>query len=117
MQPFQIAVKELFPIEMALEYWGKRLRIPKCYFCLTIINAVVEIINKRSSRDPVLMKLLRHLVLVALKYNIHFRAKHIAGKQNLVADKLSRLQFQETFQVAPWLNPVPTNLPDHLLHI
>lgn len=52
--------------------------------------AVVEVINKKSCRDKVLMKLLRRSVLVSLRFNIHFRAKHIPGKMYVTADRLSR---------------------------
>ena len=46
------------------------------------------------------MKLIRRLVLAALKFNVSFRAKHIAGKQNVIADQLSRFQFQKARPVA-----------------
>jgi hypothetical protein len=37
----------------------------------------------------------KRLVLAALKFNVSFRANHIAGKQNVIADQLSRFQFQK----------------------
>jgi hypothetical protein len=67
-------------------------------------QAVVDVLNKQSCRDKILMRLVRRLVLCTLSYNIVFRAKHIAGKSNIVADKLSRFHFQKARQVAPWLN-------------
>jgi hypothetical protein len=39
--------------------------------------AVVEIINKQTCKDKILMRLVRRLVIAALTYNIVFRAKHI----------------------------------------
>lgn len=113
---FQIAIKELFPIVLALEFWGPDLKNSKVLF-MTDNEAVAAVINKQSSKDKILMKLIRRLVVSALTNNIYFRAKHIPGKQNVVADRLSRLQFQEAFQIAPWLNPVPSQLADHLLQI
>jgi hypothetical protein len=50
-------------------------------------------------------------VIGTLSYNIVFRAKHIAGKSNIVADKLSRFHFQKARQVAPWLNLTPAEIP------
>jgi hypothetical protein len=43
------------------------------------------------------------LVIAALTYNIVFRAKHIKGKTNVIADYLSRSQFQKARALAPWL--------------
>ena len=38
------------------------------------------------------MFFVRRLVLICLEYNIVFKAKHIAGVKNRLADSLSRLQ-------------------------
>jgi hypothetical protein len=54
--------------------------------------AVVYIINKQTSKDPTIMILVRRLVLPILKFNILFKASHIAGIKNIAADQLSRLQ-------------------------
>lgn len=51
----------------------------KCCF-LSDDLAVVEIINKQTSKDKVLMKLIRRLVLAALRFNVYFRVKHIHGR-------------------------------------
>lgn len=66
--------------------------------------AVVEIINKQSSKDKIIMRLVRRLVIAALTHNILFKAKHIAGKSNCIADHLSRFKFQEARAIAPWLD-------------
>ncbi|XP_033739135.1 uncharacterized protein LOC117326493 [Pecten maximus] len=105
-----ITVKELFPIVIALEMFGQKLANHRILF-LCDNQAVVDIINKLSSKDAILMKLVRRLVLSTLKFNIHFRAKHIPGYTNVVADKLSRFQFQEAHKIAPWLDPHPVSIP------
>jgi hypothetical protein len=79
LQHYQIAVKELFPIVLALEIWGDILKNGKLLF-LCDNQAVVEVINKQSCKDKSIMKLIRRLVLAALK----FRAKHIAGKNKKI---------------------------------
>ena len=58
-------------------------------------QVVVEVLNKQSCKDKNLMRLIQRLVLCTLSYrcNIVFRAKHIAGRSNIVADKLSRFHF------------------------
>lgn len=114
--PLQIAVKELFPIVLALEIWGSEMANRKILF-MSDNMAVVEVINKQSSKEKCLMHLLRRLVLVCLSKNIFFKAKHIPGKYNVVADSLSRLQFQRAREAAPYLDQQPTAIPEHLLQI
>ena len=47
-------------------------------------------------------------------HNIHFAAKHIAGKFNVIADALSR--FQEVPRcAAPWLNENADQVPPEML--
>lgn len=116
MQNYQIAIKEFFPIVLSLEIWGDHLKNGKIMFYSDNM-AVVEIINKQTCKDKVLMRLVRRLVIAALTYNIVFRAKHIKGKTNVIADHLSRSQFQKARAFAPWLAPQQTAIPDHLFHI
>jgi hypothetical protein len=48
--------------------------------------------NKQTAKDPHLMKLIRRLVIQALRFNIFFSARHIPGLRNIITDKLSRSQ-------------------------
>ena len=57
------------------------------------------------------MFFVRKLVLVCLRYNIIFKAKHIAGVNNILADALSRLQVQAFKQMAPQMDSSPTPIP------
>ncbi|KAK3101834.1 hypothetical protein FSP39_006695 [Pinctada imbricata] len=116
MSNLQIAVKELFPIVLSLEIWGNCLCNRKVLF-MSDNMAVVQIINKQSSKDKTLMRLVRRLVLTCLRNNIFFKAKHIPGKSNIIADRLSRFQFQEARRLAPFLDKQPTTVPHQLLHI
>ncbi|XP_021342872.1 uncharacterized protein LOC110443160 isoform X1 [Mizuhopecten yessoensis] len=113
MATFQITIKELFPIVLALELWGEQLQNKKVVF-MSDNMAVVEVINKQSCREPTLMKLVRRLVVTALRYNIYFKSAHVPGKQNVIADSLSRFKFQEARRRAPWLNNHPTVVPTNL---
>ena len=79
--------------------------------------AVVEIINKQSSKDKTIMRLVIRLVIAALTRNIFFKANHIRGDHNCIADHLSRFKFQEARTLAPWLDHQPTMLPHHLIYI
>lgn len=110
----QIAIKELFPIVLALKIWGLLLTNKKLLF-MTDNVAIVHAINKQTCKEKGLMKLIRRLVLGALTHNILFKAKHIAGKSNKLADHLSRFKFQEVFQIAPHLHHIQTVVPKDLL--
>ncbi|KAK3107485.1 hypothetical protein FSP39_015569 [Pinctada imbricata] len=89
-----ITVKELFPIVLALELYSYIIENNCIEFFLDNM-AVVHIINKQTSKDPVIMKLVRRLVITALKHNILFKATHIPVTTNIASDKLSRLQIKE----------------------
>ena len=87
-----ITIKELFPIVLAVDIWSPLLANHKILF-LTDNAALADIINKTSSKEKNIMKLVRRLVLSSLKHNIHVRARHIPGKTNLICDLLSRFFF------------------------
>lgn len=76
---YRIAVKELFPIVLAIEMWGSSMRDKKVLFKSGNM-VVIYIINKQTLKEKSIMRLIRRLVLATLSYNIHFRAKHIPGK-------------------------------------
>lgn len=89
-----ISVRELFPIVLAVETWGSTFQNQcLCFHCDNI--SVVEVINKQTAKDAQLMILIRRLVLACLHYNILFKARHVPGVQNSVADMLSRFQVTE----------------------
>jgi hypothetical protein len=49
------------------------------------------IINKGTCKNPVVMKLVRHLFWLSAIYNFKITVKHIAGVDNNLADAISRL--------------------------
>ena len=84
-------------------------------FFFTDNESLVHVINKQSSKEKSLMFFVRKLVLICLEYNIVFKAKHIAGVKNRLADSLSRLQVQSFKQLAPaHMDKLPTKIPLHL---
>lgn len=114
MAKFEITFKELFPIILALEIWGSRLR-NKCITLHSDNYAAVHIINKQSSKDSNVMKLVRRMVLACMQFNILIHAKHIPGKTNTLPDLLSRLQVKQFQRLAPHMDALPTEVPDNLL--
>ena len=105
-----IAIKELLPIVLAVQVWGSFLA-NRCITFFTDNSSVVSLINSQSSKDLLIMSLVRSLVLHTLKFNILFRAKHIPGRFNIIADLLSRSQVDKAFQNAPWLDREPVPMP------
>ena len=68
--------------------------------------ALVEILNQKTSKNKLVMVLMRELVLLSLKFNIQFKAVHV----NL-ADVISRLQWDRCKQLAPWAYCHPYQVP------
>ena len=109
-----IAIKELLPIVLAVQLWGHQMQNAKILF-MSDNRSVVYVINKKTSKDPMLMELLRKLVVATMTHNIDFQAKHIPGKHNVIADLLSRFQEQKALKFAPWLQKRKTEFPMELL--
>ena len=74
-------------------------------------QALVSIINKQTSKSKRVMMLVRKMVLLLLENNIMFKAQHIYGKVNNIADALSRKQFQKFRTLAPNADQDPEPIP------
>lgn len=114
MSHFHITFKELFPIVLAIEIWGSHLR-NKCLVIHTDNMAVMHIINKQTSKETSVMKLVRRLVLACMQFNILLRSVHIPGKKNVLPDLLSRFQVSRFHQIAPHMEQFPVPVPEKLL--
>lgn len=111
---FNIAVLEFYPIVLSLYLWGSAMQ-NRCILFFTDNEALVHVINKQSCRDKALMFFVRKLVLICLKLNIMFKAKHVKGIHNSLADALSRLQIRRFQQMAPvTMDSAPTVIPASL---
>jgi hypothetical protein len=112
--PYSIALKELFPITLAIEMWGPLLSSKR--ILLHCDNqSVVSIINAQTSKCPLIMRLVRRLTVASMSSNLVLRSQHIPGAANTLADHLSRFCHSQARQVAPWLNKTPDDIPSHLL--
>ena len=76
-------------------------------------EAVVAMLNSRTSKVPALMHLLRHLLVSAASFQFTFSSPHIM--ENSIADALSRFHWQEFRQLAPDAMVYPTRIPECLL--
>ena len=86
-----ITFLELVPVVLAFYLWSKELA--NKMIILHIDNqALLSVLNKRSSKSKMVMSLVRPLVLICMQYNIFFRAVYIPTKLNIIADSISRKQ-------------------------
>jgi len=83
-----IAMLECYPIVLSLYLWCHQMQ-NRCILFLTDDEALVYVINKRFCEDKNLIFFVRKLVLVYLQNNILFKAKHVRGVHNTLADPLS----------------------------
>ncbi|XP_041429517.1 uncharacterized protein LOC121397210 isoform X1 [Xenopus laevis] len=107
---------ELFPIVVAVEIWGRQLANNSVVFHSDNMSTVMAINNLKSGSRPVL-GLLRHLVLRCLQLNIAFRARHVPGCDNNVADALSRFQWDKFRELVPEADIQGTPCPDLVWHL
>ena len=108
--------QELFAINIACHLWGphwtsKRIK----FYCDN--QGVVEVINSRRSKVPRVMDLVQDLTLCTLKHNFYFRAVHVPGKNNNIADSLSRFQMERFRRLAPQANKTPDPIPVRLYNL
>lgn len=105
-----IAVKELVPVVLAAAIWGAtwsggRVRV-RCDN-----EAVVYAITKGRARDPAIMRLVRCLFLLTACHNFVLVASHIPGRDNHLADAISRNEpIPPSFQMAPQPCLIPPGL-------
>ncbi|XP_068691526.1 uncharacterized protein [Montipora foliosa] len=109
-----IAYKELFPIVLAAHVWG-HLWVKKHILFRSETDAVVHVLNTRTSRVPCLMQLLRGLLFSAARHSFSFSSQHVPGVSNQLADALSRFNWQEFRRLTPDAQPLPTLVPPELL--
>lgn len=111
---FNITLLECFPIAVALHIWGCHMK-DRCVSLFTDNAALVDIINKQTSKHSLVMVLVRDLVLTSLRHNIIFRAHHVPGVDNTRADLISRFQILEFKKIFPEADLSPTQVPENLL--
>ena len=111
-----INIRELFAIWVAVVTWGDQLRNLQIQI-LTDSLSMVQVWSTGSSKDKVVMRILRALFLFCAKRNINILMKHIPGTTNLAADFLSRLQVRKFKEVHPSADELPTPVPPQVWNI
>ena len=92
MKP-NIMLLELYVVIVAVDIWAPHLRNKQIRLRSDNMSTVYEL-NKKSSRKPERMALLRHLTHTCLYFQIYVTAHHHPGKQNVLSDILSRGKVQ-----------------------
>ena len=108
-----ITVLEMFPLLVSLHIWGQELRNKKIVFRSDNI-ASVHIVNSMTSKNERVMVILRAITLLCLRLNIAFKALHVNGCFNQLADSLSRFNLQKFHELAPEAEQEPTPVPSCL---
>ena len=106
---------ELYALVAAVVTWGPMLRdLRAIIFCDN--QAMRDMINTGTASVLDCLTLVRLLVLQNLKWNSRIFIKYVESAKNILADSLSRKNFQEFWENAPdtmYKNPDP--IPDWLL--
>ena len=91
------------PIYGVLEQWVSR-RVE--FLCDN--ESVVAVLESGTLQDKSLMVLLHYLTMLAIRHSFSFTASSVPGKDNPVADALSRFQFQRFRHLVPHADAAPS---------
>ncbi len=109
-----IAILELFPILLAV-YISKEDFEDTTVVFFTDNQAVVHILIKQTSQEPMIMVLVRNLVLTYLARNIKFSAQHMPGITNMLPDHISHFQVMGVLLRKYGMKVLPETVPEHIL--
>ena len=105
-QNANIAAKELLPIVLSLALWGSRWSGSRVLF-RTDNQAVVAALTSFSARDPTMSHLLRCLFF----FDVEHKVVHLPGRDNALADAISRNKVDQFFSLCPQASPIPKAIP------
>ena len=105
-----IAYKELFAALLACATWGAMWRGKRILWRCDN-QAAVHAIGRRSCRDSTLMHLIRCLFFFEAVYQFNLEAEHLPGRDNILADDLSRDRRLSFLSKAPHMRRDPAVVP------
>ena len=111
-----IMAKELVPIVLSCAVWEPLLSGSSVEFKCNN-SSVVDSITKGSSKELMVMHLLRCLWFFSAHFDIKILACHIPGILNTAADQLSRNRSLEFLKQNPHISSIPTSIPSSLLKL
>ena len=109
-----IAVLELFPILLAVYIFKEDFKDTTVVF-FTDNQAVMHILNKQISKQPMVMVLVRNLVLTCLARNIKFSTQYMPGIMNMLPDHISHFQVMCALLWKYGMKVLPETEPEHLM--
>ena len=110
MADWSIAAKELIPIVLAVVAWGPAYRGAR-FYCYFDNEVAVTVVNSRNAHDAHLLHLIRCLCLFEAHLQLYVVARHVRGRDNSLADDLSRNKLHSFFSQVPQMMPLPSPLP------
>ena len=113
-QPLSIAEKELIPIILACETWG-RFWQGRQVRCNCDNQVVIACIRSRTSKAKGLMHLLRCLVFIEAQYHFYIYPVYISSAMNHLADDLSRDEALSFLSKVPSASITPSPISTPLL--
>ena len=109
-----ITAKELLPIVVACAVWGHKWRGVTVQ-CLCDNAAVVAIVRSGTSKDSLVMHLMRCLFFFTALHQLLLLPYHLPGRENTAADHLSRDALFLFLQIVPQAKEYPTPLSEELM--
>ena len=91
---FHIVQLEMLNVLVAIRVWANQWR-GKTIVIACDNQAVVSVINTGKTKDVVLGAIARNIAMEVALADINLRLIHILGKNNIVADSLSRYHISE----------------------
>ena len=113
-QDFHISTLEFYPLFVLISMFGHLMTNSNVLF-LCDNEAVVEIVQKQSTKDPNNMRIMRALILKIIEFNISLSAKHVPGKNNVLCDRISRFQVTPRLLAEHNMDSKATSIPLYLL--
>ena len=104
-----IIAKELIPVVLSCAVWCKLVSKQRVELCDN--RSLVDTITKGSSKENMVMHLLRSLWFFTAVFDIEITASHISGVQNAAANLLSRNQLERFLAMNP-LYSIPKTKTD-----
>ena len=102
--------QKMFTILAAATEWAQRLPGKRICFCCNNQPIVISW-QRKSVKHPQIANLFQRLFLLAANSNYTLALIHVPGKENSIADALSRNQMSRFFSLAPQANRQPTPTP------
>lgn len=115
-----INIKETLAVVLSVLRWG-HLWQNKTVIVLTDNMTTKCILNKGSTKNNVLMSLLRDLFWLSAMYNFDIKGKFLSGRCNIIADAASRLheegQLSRLYDILTSYSYIPFSADELLRHV